>query len=180
MQTTTFQSTKHTSLRNIFEIRLLVSPQYDIWGMSTKIPYWWCVTIPRSGSYIWLVEANFLHGTNNQKYTQWHAIRVEFLHSFLRHHFRGKPVVALRNVSCFLRLKIYRKLWHHSHHRAHFILHTWYSTLKCSCNFKSITIASVPRSVSWSPTVSSSNVKSSRRREFMDGKGTDCKRISAI
>ena len=109
MQTITFQSTKHTSLRNIFGIRLLVSPQYDIWGMSTKIPYWWCVTIPRSGSYIWLVEANFLHGTNNQKYTQWHVIRVEFLHSFLRHQFRGKPVVALRNVSCFLKLKIYKK-----------------------------------------------------------------------
>ena len=131
------------------------------------------VSLPRSGSYIWLVEANVPRGTNNQKYTQWHVICVEFLHSFLRRHFTGKPVVAFWNVSRFPRLKIYRKLWHHSHHRAHFILHTWYSTLKCSCNFKSISIASVPRSVSWSPTASSSNVKSRRRREFMDGKGTD-------
>ena len=131
------------------------------------------VSLPRSGSYIWLVKANVSRGTNNQKYTQWHVICVEFLRSFLRRHFTGKPVVAFWNVSRFPRLKIYRKLWHHSHHRAHFILHTWYSTLKCSCNFKSITIASVPRSVSWSPTASSSNVKSSRRREFMDGKGTD-------
>ena len=138
------------------------------------------VSLPRSGSYIWLVKANVPRGTNNRKYTQWHVIRVEFLCSFLRCHFTGKPVVAFWNVSCFLRLKIYRKLWHHSHHRAHFILHTWYSTLKCSCNFKSITIASVPRSVSWSPTASSSKVKSSRRREFMDGKGTDCRRTSAI
>ena len=131
------------------------------------------VSLPRSGSYIWLVKANVPRGTNNQKYTQWHVFCVEFLRSFLRRHFTGKPVVAFWNVSRFPRLKIYRKLWHHSHHRAHFILHTWYSTLKCSCNFKSITIASVPRSVSWSPTASSSNVKSSRRREFMDGKGTD-------
>ena len=131
------------------------------------------VSLPRSGSYIWLVKANVPRGTNNQKYTQWHVICVEFLRSFLKRHFTGKPVVAFWNISCFLRLKIYRKLWHHGHHRAHFILHTWYSTLKCSCNFKSITIASVPRSVSWSPTASSSNVKSSRRREFMDGKGTD-------
>ena len=29
---------------------------------------------------------------------------MEFLHSFLRHHFSGKPVVVLENFSCFLRL----------------------------------------------------------------------------
>ena len=31
---------------------------------------------------------------------------MEFLRSFLRLHFAGKPVVASRNVSCFLRFKI--------------------------------------------------------------------------
>ena len=29
---------------------------------------------------------------------------MEFLYSFLRRHFAGKPVVASRNVGCFLRL----------------------------------------------------------------------------
>lgn len=53
---------------------------------------------------------------------------------------------------------------------------TWYSTLKCSCNLRSITIASVLRRVSWSPIDSSSNVKSSKWKELMDGKGQDCKR----
>ena len=29
---------------------------------------------------------------------------MEFLYSFLRRHFAGKPVMASRNVGCFLRL----------------------------------------------------------------------------
>ena len=29
---------------------------------------------------------------------------MEFLHSFLRRHLAGKPVVASQNVGCFLRL----------------------------------------------------------------------------
>ena len=33
-----------------------------------------------------------------------HIISVEFLHSFLRRHFTGKPVVVSQSVSCFLRL----------------------------------------------------------------------------
>ena len=32
------------------------------------------------------------------------VISVEFLCSFLRHHLIGKPLVALRNIICFLRL----------------------------------------------------------------------------
>ena len=31
---------------------------------------------------------------------------VEFLHSFLKRHFAGKPVVASRNVNCFLWLRV--------------------------------------------------------------------------
>ena len=31
---------------------------------------------------------------------------MEFLRSFLRRHFAGKPVVASRNVGCFLRLPL--------------------------------------------------------------------------
>ena len=34
----------------------------------------------------------------------WHLISMKFLQSFLRRHFTGKPVVVLKNVSCFLRL----------------------------------------------------------------------------
>ena len=34
----------------------------------------------------------------------WRVISMEFLRSFLRRHFAGKPVVASRNVGCFLRL----------------------------------------------------------------------------
>ena len=33
------------------------------------------------------------------------VISMEFLHSFLRCHFAGKPLVALQNVVCFLRLR---------------------------------------------------------------------------
>ena len=35
---------------------------------------------------------------------------MEFLSSFLRRHFAGKPVVASRNVGCFLRLEFERLL----------------------------------------------------------------------
>ena len=34
---------------------------------------------------------------------QWHVISMEFLQSFPRRHFAGKPVVVSRNVGCFLR-----------------------------------------------------------------------------
>ena len=47
--------------------------------------------------------------------------REEFLRLFLRRHFAGKPVVASRNVSSFLRLKW--KLLNNFHWRSH--LHTW-------------------------------------------------------
>ena len=34
----------------------------------------------------------------------WHVISMEFLYSFLWRHFAVKPLMASRNVSCFLRL----------------------------------------------------------------------------
>ena len=39
-----------------------------------------------------------------QRSGQWHVIGMELLRSFLRSHFAGKPVMALRNVGCFLKL----------------------------------------------------------------------------
>ena len=35
---------------------------------------------------------------------QWRVISIEFLRSFLWRHFAGKPVVASRNVVCFLKI----------------------------------------------------------------------------
>ena len=38
---------------------------------------------------------------------EWRVISMELLRSFLRRHFGGWPVVASRNVGCFLRLTIH-------------------------------------------------------------------------
>ena len=38
------------------------------------------------------------------------AVSMEFLRSFLRRHFAGKPVVASRNVVCFLWLKFFNAM----------------------------------------------------------------------
>ena len=46
-----------------FAMPPLVSPQNDVWGTSVQLPYWWRVT-----TQIWVVEANFPHGTTNQKH----------------------------------------------------------------------------------------------------------------
>ena len=72
-----------------------------------RIPYWWCVPIQ-----IWVVLP-----ISWSKFPMWHdqsealprsgcwcVISMEFLLWFLRHHFMGKPVVALWSVGCFLRL----------------------------------------------------------------------------
>ena len=44
-------------------------------------------SLPTSGKCFWLV-----------------MLRGKFLHLFLRYHFTGKPLVASRNIGCFLRL----------------------------------------------------------------------------
>ena len=80
----------------------LVSPLNDIWKMSTEIPYWWCVT-----TQIWevlLIGWIKFPTWHNQNQKHYPIISMEFLHSFLRHRFMGKPMVALHNVGCFLRL----------------------------------------------------------------------------
>ena len=48
--------------------------------------------------------------------------------------------------------------------------------LKCSCNFRSMTMASVLRSVSWSQIDASSKPNSNRRKELTDGRGQVYKR----
>ena len=57
----------------IFQDATSASPQNDVWGISTEIPYWWCVTTQ-----------------------SW--IKSHFLLSFLRHHFGAKTSGA----SCLL------------------------------------------------------------------------------
>ena len=41
-----------------------------------------------------------------------HVTSIEFLQSFLRRHFAGKPVMASWNVGCFLRLHTWTLLQH--------------------------------------------------------------------
>ena len=83
-------------------------PLNDVWETSAEIPYWWRVT-----TQIWVVlligwikfptrpdQSEALPRSG-----QWRVISMEFLRSFLRRHLAGKPVVASRNVGCFLTLK---------------------------------------------------------------------------
>ena len=72
----------------------------NMWGTSSEIPYWWRIT-----TQIWVV---FLIGwkfasTNEKHFPDLgsaYDISMEFLSSFVRRHFVGKPVVASRNVNC--------------------------------------------------------------------------------
>ena len=70
----------------------LVSRPNDVRETSAEIPYWWRVT-----TQIWVV---FLIG--RAVWEIWFNQSEAF--QFLRRHFAGKPVVASRNVGCFLRL----------------------------------------------------------------------------
>ena len=42
-------------------------------------------------------------------FKQWHVISMEFLRSFVGHHFARKPPTAPRNVGCFLKLRLFPK-----------------------------------------------------------------------
>ena len=68
----------------------LVSPQNNTWEMRAEIPRSW----PLIGRAAWEIcfnqsEALFRSG-------KWRVISMEFLRSFLRGYFAGKPVVASR------------------------------------------------------------------------------------
>ena len=85
----------------------LVSPPNDVREMSAEIPYWWRVTtqiwvvllIGRAVWEIWFHQSEAL-----ARFGKWRVISMEFVRSFLRRHFAGKPVVVSRTVGCFLRL----------------------------------------------------------------------------
>ena len=59
-------------------------------------------SLPGSGRWIWLAEARFPRGTANRKHYSdlglWHVISMEFLQSFNRSHFAGKPVATSSNI----------------------------------------------------------------------------------
>ena len=90
-----------------FTMLPLVSPPSDVWEMSAEIPYWW-----RISTQIWVVfligcaawEIWFNQSEILSRSGSWRVISMEFLCLFLRCHLAGKLVLALPNVSCFLRL----------------------------------------------------------------------------
>ena len=47
----------------------------------------------------------------NQKHYPDHFDAIEFLPVFLRHHFAGKLLIALQDVSCFLKLLVNNPLF---------------------------------------------------------------------
>ena len=77
----------------------MVSPRNDVWKTGAEIPYWWRIT-----PQIWVV---LLIGQSEAliRSRYWRVISMEFLRSFLRRHFAGRPSVESRNVGCFLRLQ---------------------------------------------------------------------------
>ena len=74
----------------------LVSQWNHVWEMSAEIPYWWRVT-----TQIWvmlLIGCAAWGICFSQSEALLRSISTEFLRSFLRLHFAGKPVEALQNV----------------------------------------------------------------------------------
>ena len=85
----------------------LVSSPNDIWETRAEIPYWWQVT---TQTWVMLLigwikfPTRHNHSEVLPRSGYCHVIRMEFLHSFVRRHLEGKPVLGSLNVSCFLRL----------------------------------------------------------------------------
>ena len=89
-----------------FTTQPMFSPQNDAWGGNEPRNF-----IPMTCHYPDLGSAsnwvgNLLYPIRRRTTTHdyWHVISMEFLRSFLRRHFAGKPVAASRNIGCFLRL----------------------------------------------------------------------------
>ena len=92
------------------QTKFAAPPLVSVWNdveTSAEILYWWPVTtqiwvvllIGRAGWKIYFGQSYALTRSG-----QWRVISTEFLSSFLRRHFARKPVVASRNVDCFLRI----------------------------------------------------------------------------
>ena len=80
----------------------------DVWGMGAEIPNWWLVTpefqvVLLIGLAAREICVNQSKAQHRSRYSVM-ALVWNFLYSFLWYHFVGKPVLALQNVSCFLRI----------------------------------------------------------------------------
>ena len=86
----------------------------QIWVV-LRVSWKFCLLQPiRSSTQIWVVTRH----------------RMEFMRSFLRHHFTGKPVVVSQNVGWFLRLSINKLnvvilILLHGSHRPWKVLENW-------------------------------------------------------
>ena len=91
----------------------------DVWETSTEIPCWWRFTTQIC--VVLLIGWSNFYTRHDQSEALlprsglWRVISMEFLRSFLRRHFVGKPFLASRNVVCFLRLLLiatnFKKNW---------------------------------------------------------------------
>ena len=83
----------------------LVSPRNDVGGTRAEILIWWRDTTQTLVVLlIGLCKFPSLHDLSEAlpRFLYWHVINMEYLRSFLRRHFAGKPVVASWKVARFL------------------------------------------------------------------------------
>ena len=74
--------------------------QIDVCKMCAELPYWYYRNLGSASD--WLMQIS--HAAWPIRSTAQIFISMEFLWSFCRRHFPGKPVVVSQNVGCFLRL----------------------------------------------------------------------------
>ena len=87
-----------------FATPLQISPPWKVWVTRAKIPYWWSVTpSPQTWAVHMLGRSKFpLRHDQSETLPRsglWHVISMEFLRSFFRRHFEGKPVKSRRLFS---------------------------------------------------------------------------------
>ena len=82
----------------------LVSPRNDVWGTRAEFSIWWRDTTQTLVVLlIGLCKCTSLHDQSEAlpRFLYWHVISMEYLRSFLRRHFAGKPEVASWKVVRF-------------------------------------------------------------------------------
>ena len=83
----------------------LVSPRNDVWEMSAELPY--NAHLGSASDWSIVPQKHCFNQSEAQLPSGlWQVSSMEFLQSFLRHHFAEKLVIASRNGDCFLRLII--------------------------------------------------------------------------
>ena len=92
----------------------LFRPSFAIWSAWENSRYLATLPLVSSANKVWVVlrwvESNFLRARPSEARPRsgwWGVISMEYLRSFLRRHFAGKPLVASPNVGWFLRPAIW-------------------------------------------------------------------------